>query len=208
MLEGLLNDLSGLGTVGLCLLALGLAFGETAIFMDLVVPGEVGMVVVGAATAEAGAPLPVVVLAAALGATCGDSLSYAIGRRWGRGVVGRFALTRRRVLPMVDAAEAHFDRHGGRAVFLGRFVGALRAVVPFVAGMGRLRLSSFLGWNALASILWAGLVVTIGHQLGRSVATGVDRAGTVVSVVVVAGLAVWWWRRRHRTDDADEAATG
>lgn len=208
MLEGLLSDLSGLGTLGLCLLALGLAFGETAIFMDLVVPGEVGMVVVGAAAAEANAPLPLVVLAAALGATCGDSLSYAIGRRWGRGVVGRFALTRRRVLPMVDAAEAHFDRHGGRAVFLGRFVGALRAVVPFVAGMGRLRIASFLSWNVMASILWAGLVITIGHQLGRSVASVVDRAGTVISVLAVAALAVWWWRRRHRPDEPDGAAEG
>ncbi len=205
MLDGLLTDLSGLGLLGLCLLAAGLAFGETAMFLDLIVPGEVGMIIVGAAASEAGVPVPVVVLAAAVGAMAGDAASYAMGRRWGRAIIDHFALSRRRLGPLVDAAEAHFAQHGGRSVFAARWVGALRAVVPFVAGMGRLRFGTFLLWNAAASILWAGAAVGAGAVLGRSIADQVDRAGTILSVVVLVALAVWGLRRRarHRAVAAD-----
>ena len=198
MLDGFLADVGGLGLLWLCLLAFGLAFGETAMFMDLLVPGEVGMVIVGAAAADAGEPVPLLVASAAAGAICGDTTSYALGRRFGRPLVHRFALARRRFEPVIDEAERHFATHGGRSVFFGRFVGALRAVVPFVAGIARLPLRTFLAWNVAASVLWAGVVVTLGAVLGRSVADRVDQVGTVVSVVVVLALGAWWWRRRRR----------
>ena len=199
MLDSFLADVGGLGLVWLCVLAFGLAFGETAMFMDLLVPGEVGMVVVGAAAAEADLPVPVVIGCATLGAICGDSVSYSLGRRFGRPLIGRFRVVRRRIGPVVDDAERHFAEHGGRSVFFARFVGALRAVVPFVAGIARLRLRTFLAWNAAASVLWAGLVISLGALLGEQVAGRVDQVSTVVSVVVLVGLGVWWWRRRHRT---------
>jgi membrane protein DedA with SNARE-associated domain len=209
VLDGFLADVGGLGLLWLCVLAFGLAFAETAMFLDLLVPGEVGMVVVGAAAAEADLPVPALVACAALGAIAGDTASYGLGRRFGRPLIGRFRVTRRRIGPVVDDAERHFAEHGGRSVFFARFVGALRAVVPFVAGIARLRFGTFLAWNAAASVLWAGLVITIGAVLGRSVADQVDRASTVVSGAVLLALGVWWWRRRRRTsggvDDAGRA---
>lgn len=198
MLDGFLADVGGIGLVWLCLLGFGLAFGETAMFMDLLVPGEVGMVVVGAAAAEGGEPVVAVVACAALGAVCGDTASYGLGRRYGRGLIHRFALTRRRLEPVVDDAERHFAEHGGRSVFVARFVGALRAVVPFVAGIGRLRFRTFLAWNLVASVLWAGLVVSLGAWLGRGIADRVDQVGTGISVVALALVGLWWFRRRRR----------
>jgi membrane-associated protein len=190
--------LGGLGTVQLCLAAALLAFGETAIFMDLLVPGEVGLVVAGAAAAGAHHPLLAVIAAAAVGAAAGDTVSYAVGRRWGRPLVDRFELTRRRLGPVIEEAERHFQAHGGLSVFGARWVGALRAVVPFVAGVARLRLRTFLLWNGLASVLWASAVVGLGAALGRPVASVVDRLGAWLSLVVVTVLLLLWFRRRHR----------
>lgn len=201
MVTDLIDALGDLGLFGLCLAVAFLAFSETAILLDLVVPGEVGLVLGGAAAAAAGHPVAPVVAAAALGATAGDTTSYLIGRRWGRPLIARFSITRRRFGPVIERAEAHFEEHGGRSVFFGRFVGALRAVVPFVAGVGRLPVGRFLEWNAAASILWGGSVVLAGYWLGEPVADTVDRIGTALSLAVVAVIAgAWWWRRRARTD--------
>lgn len=200
MFTDLLERLGELGTVGLCLAVAFLAFSETAILLDLAVPGEVGLVLAGAAAAHGDHPVTAVMLAAALGATAGDSVSYLVGRRWGRRFIERFSLTRRRVLPLVDQAERHFVRHGGRSVFLARWVGALRAVVPFVAGIGRLPAPTFLAWNVAASLAWASVVVLLGFWLGEPVAEAVDRVGVVLSAVVVAALVLVWWRRRRATE--------
>jgi undecaprenyl-diphosphatase len=176
----------------------GLAFGETAILFDLVVPGEVGMVIAGAAGAEAGLRLPLLVLAGAMGATVGDSVSYAIGRRWGFRLVHRWGITRTRLEPKLDAAQHYFARRGGSAVFLGRWVGALRAVVPLVAGAARMPYRRFLAWNVLASVGWATTVVCLGWYLGEPVARTVDRVGLVLSAVLVVALGAWAVRRRLR----------
>lgn len=196
MFTDLLERLGDLGTVGLCLAVAFLAFSETAILLDLAVPGEVGLVLAGAAAAHGDHPVAAVVLAAAAGATVGDSVSYVVGRRWGRRVIERFALTRRRLLPIVHRAEEHFVHHGGRSVFLARWVGALRAVVPFVAGMACLSAPTFVAWNVAASLGWASVVVLLGWSLGEPVAGAVDRVGLGVSAVVLGVLAFVWWRRR------------
>jgi membrane protein DedA with SNARE-associated domain len=197
VVEDLIDSLGGWGLAGLCIAAALLAFGETAIMMDLVAPGEAGMVLIGAAAASGEHPLAPIVLAAAAGAVAGDSFSYAIGRRWGRPLINRFELTRRRIGPMIARAERYFATHGGRAVFFGRFVGALRAVVPFVAGIGRLRFRAFLGWNVAASLLWCTAVLTVGYLVGPAIASFVDRLGTAVSVLVLAVIGAIWWRRRR-----------
>ena len=194
----LLESLGGLGTPGLCLAVFLLAFGETAILLDLAVPGEVGLVVAGAAAATADHPLVAVIAAAALGAMLGDATSYAVGRRWGRGLLDRFRVTRRRFGPAVERSERYFARHGGRAVFVGRWIGALRAVVPFVAGVSRLRVRSFLAWNVAASLLWATAAVMVGATFGEPVSRAVDQVSSAVSIAAVAVLGLVLVAQHHR----------
>jgi membrane protein DedA with SNARE-associated domain len=208
VIQDLIDSLGGMGLVGLCIAAALLAFGETAILLDLVAPGEAGMVLIGAAAASGDHPLAPIVLAAAVGAMAGDNLSYGIGRRWGRRLINRFAFTRRRFSPMIARAERYFATHGGRAVFFGRFVGALRAVVPFVAGIGRLPFPRFLAWNVAASVLWCAAAVTVGFVVGPTIASFVDRLGTAVSVLVLAAIGVVWWRRRRSRRAHDPSTEG
>jgi membrane-associated protein len=182
----------------LYLLVAGLAFSETAIFVDLVVPGEVGMVVAGAAGARSDVGLVGLVAAGAAGAVVGDSFSYAMGRLYGARLVHRWGFVRRRLEPRLDRARDHFERRGGLAVFGARWVGALRAVVPFVAGTASMPYPRFLAWNVSASVGWVATTVALGWYMGAPVARAVDRVGLVVSGVVVALLALVWFHRRRR----------
>ena len=193
MLERIIGDL---GTVGLTVVAGLLAFAETGIGLDFLVPGEAGMVVAGAAADHGGHPLPVVIAGAAVGATLGDCVSYAIGRRWGLPLLRRFDVTRRHLLPAVERAESWFDRWGGLAVFFGRFIGALRAVVPVTAGTAKMPFPRFLAWNVAASIAWASAAVGLGYAVGLPAAQAVDRAGPwVYGGIALIALAVWGGRR-------------
>jgi membrane-associated protein len=94
-------------------------------------------------------------------------------------------------------------------VFLGRWVGALRAVVPIVVGAAGMPLRRFLPWNVLASVTWATTVVSIGYVFGRHIGPSVERVGLAISAVVVTALALRWWRRRRRasTESADQRTT-
>jgi membrane-associated protein len=185
-----------------------LAFSECALFLDLVVPGEAGLVVAGAAASRADVPLPTMIAAAVAGAIIGDSVSYAIGRRWGLALVRRWEPIRRRLEPRVERAQAYFADHGGAAVFLGRFVGVVRGVVPVVAGTADMPYRRFLPWNVLASLVWASAVVSVGYLLGRNVEAVVSRASLVVAAVVLAGVGIWRLlarRRRRREPEMPEA---
>jgi membrane protein DedA with SNARE-associated domain len=198
VLERLIELIAGTSAAGLAAIAWALAFGETAIGLDLVVPGEAGMVVAGAAADSGRHPLILVVVAAALGAMAGDSLSFAIGRRWGMPLVERWPMTRRRLAPQAERASAWVERHGGLAVFAGRWIGAVRAVVPLVAGMSHMPVRRFMMWNALASVTWAGTAVTVGYVAGLPAARMVDRAGVWVYVAVAVIAAGLYLRSRRR----------
>jgi membrane-associated protein len=189
---------AGVGGPLLYLITFGLAFGDASLLLDLFVPGEVGMVVAGASGDRADLPLPALVLAGATGAIVGDSVSYFVGRRWGLALVRRWEFVRRRLEPNVVKAQRYFEHRGGPAVFVGRWVGALRAVVPLVAGVGRMPYPRFLLWDALGATTWVATVITLGYVLGRRIAEVVDRYALGLSVLVVLVLATIWLVRRRR----------
>ena len=195
MLDDVLDEIADLGTEWLAAIAFFLPFGQTVAFLDLLVPGEVGLVFLGSA-AQSAPRLALVYTFGMLGAFCGDSVSWFVGHRWGAAILTRWPRLRRRVEPAMDRAAAHFDRHGGRSIFVARFIGALRAMAPLVAGTAGLPYRVFAPWNAAASVCWVGLVVTIGAIAGEAVASSVERVSATVSILVVVGLLVWWARRR------------
>jgi membrane protein DedA with SNARE-associated domain len=206
IVEGLIERVADLGDWRIYALGALLAFAETMFLLDLIVPGEIGMVLVGAATDEADLSLPIAIACAAVGASIGDTVGYAIGRRWGLDVVDRWELTRRRIRPKLDAAHERFEQRGGAVVFGGRWVGALRAVVPVVVGAAGMPFGRFLAWNALASATWATTVVSLGYVFGRHIGGTVERVGLAISIVVVGVLVVRWWRKRRAAPATANAA--
>jgi len=169
------------------------------VLLDFFVPGEVGLVIAGTAAAQNGTPLPGVIAAAALGAFAGDVVGYGIGRRFGAGLSERGRIGRH-LAPALRRARDHFDRRGGATVAVARFVGALRAVVPVVAGSAEMGFRRFAAWAVPAAIAWSALMATIGFVWGDAIADVVDRAGLLVSAVAIGVIVVLVVRARRRRD--------
>lgn len=186
-----------------------------AIFLENIfppIPSEVVLPLAGF-TAAGGRYTPVeAVLWATLGSVTGALLLYGLGAALG---LDRLRLIAQK-MPLVDVADidkadAWFDKHGGKAVFFGRFIPGIRSLISIPAGIDRMRLTSFIGLTTLGSALWNTLFVTIGYRLGSNydvVEQYMDPISKVVYaliVLAVLGTIVWMarraTRRRHDPDD-------
>jgi membrane protein DedA with SNARE-associated domain len=140
-------------------------------------------------------------------AIAGDSVGYLIGRRYGSRLLNTRPLRRRR--QRLAAARSMLRRRGGPAVFLGRFVAFLRAVVPFLAGSSSLPYRTFLAYDAAGGLGWGIGSVLLGYLAGNSYAAIEKTFGLTVAIVVVGivlvGLAVWQVRRHRRTRSRHQA---
>lgn len=171
----------------------------------MLVPGEVGLVAAGAAAAQNGTPIALIIVAASLGAVAGDTGGYLIGRRFGADVIENWRFARW-LRPGLKRARRYFDRRGGAAVAGARWVGALRAVVPVVAGTARMPAPRFAAWDAPSAVAWCAVVVTVGFVWGDDIADLVDRIGLGISAVVVIALIVAFVivKRRRSSGSSDE----
>jgi len=190
-LEGALTDLSAtLGGWTYALVA-GLAFLETGAFVGLVAPGETAIVLGGVVAAQGDVSLPLMLLAAWLAAALGDLASYALGRRLGR----RFLVAHGPRIGVGAArlakVDGFFERHGGKTILIGRFVGLVRAVAPFLAGASRLPLWRFLPWSVLGTAVWASAFTLLGYAFHSSFSAAADAVTHgALALAVLAAVAV------------------
>jgi membrane-associated protein len=207
-LEGALRDLSDtLGAWTYALVA-GMAFLETGAFVGLVAPGETAIVLGGVVAAQGEIDLAVMLPLAWAAAALGDLASFALGRRLGR----RFLLTRGPRLGVTPArlerVEGFFARHGAKAILIGRFIGLVRAVAPFLAGASGMRLRAFLPWSLLGTAVWATTFTLVGYAFHASfsAAAGALTHGALgVAVLAAAALALRELRRSRRAAAAARA---
>jgi membrane protein DedA with SNARE-associated domain/membrane-associated phospholipid phosphatase len=128
-------------------------------------------------------------LAAVTGATLGDGMSYWLGRRYHDRLLGLWPL--KRYPALLEHGQAYFARNGGKSVFLGRFFGPLRAIVPVLAGMSDMPVLQFTLMNVLSAVAWAGVHLLPGALFGASL----QLAGAVSSrlLILLLGLALTAW---------------
>lgn len=135
-----------------------LAFGESLAFISLLVPATVILLGIGALIGESGIVLWPIWLAAALGAFFGDWVSYWVGWHYKYRVAEMWPLSRHPDL--LPRGQRFFERWGLPGVFLGRFFGPLRAVVPLVAGICNMPQRRFQFANFASAFVWAtGILV-------------------------------------------------
>src|SRR3954470_16260717 len=171
--------------------------------MGIPVPAETVLIAAALLAHRGHMDIGTVIAVAAAAAIIGDNVGFAIGRRYGRRLLlspGPLERHRRRV---IEIGEPFFDRHGPKAVFLGRWVTGLRITSAWLAGVNRMAWPTFLFWNALGGIFWAAAVALVAYYVGRGAerifnAAGLGGAG----VIVVGGLIVWLIiRRRERAGE-------
>jgi len=170
----------------------GLAFAEAAIMLGFVLPGETALLAGGFLAAEGVLDLRLMVIVAVVCAIAGDSVGYRVGQVLGPRLevsrVGRLVGAKRWAV-----AQKFLDDHGGKAVFLGRSVALLRALVPGLAGMSRMAYPRFLAWNALGGLLWGGGCVILGFVFAKSlskVQEYLTYGGLIFFVIAVSGFVI------------------
>lgn len=161
-----LNAFAGTHPVGVYALMVAIIFCETGLVVTPFLPGDSLLFAVGALAASPNSPihllLVIVLLCAA--ANCGDMLNYFLGRRLGPSIFhGKSFLLNRKHL---DEAQAFYDRHGRKTIIIARFVPIIRTFAPFVAGIGRMRFTRFIGFSIGAGILWVTVVSLAGYFFG------------------------------------------
>ncbi len=192
MLERVINTAALLGNWGYLVFFLA-AFLESSAFLGLIVPGESIVVVAGLLASQGRLDLGYAIAAVSLGAILGDTFGYILGRGLGRGYFernGRFLFFR---MSHIEKAETYFRLHGGKTIFLGRFIGFLRAMAPFAAGVSKMPYGRFFFYNVTGGVLWAAAFTSLGYFFGlswRAVEKWAGRAGVFVFFIlaVLAGL--------------------
>jgi membrane protein DedA with SNARE-associated domain len=173
---------------------------ECAAFAGLLVPGESLVLASGFLAHQGTLERDLVMVAAGFGAVAGDNIGYWLGARLGREWLlrrgSRFGLRRKRLAQV----ESFFQRQGAKAVFVGRFVGFARALVPFVAGASRMPYRKFFAYDLLGATLWTVAFVNLGYVLGASWAVAekwISRSGLLLGALLLAALVMLWLRRRR-----------
>jgi membrane protein DedA with SNARE-associated domain/membrane-associated phospholipid phosphatase len=175
-----------------------LAFLETGAFVGLLAPGETAILVGGVVAGQGRIDVWILMALVWAAAVAGDVTSYLLGRRLGRGFLLRHGPKVKITAERLEQVERFYDQHGGKAILLGRFIGLVRAVSPFIAGASRLPFGRFLPYDVIGAGSWGCAYVLLGYVFWRSFDRVTEIAGRgafILGTVIVLVLAFRWLRR-------------
>ena len=170
------------------------SFGESFAFVSLLFPGTSLLIAAGALMAAGSLPYLPIVVGAITGAVLGDTVSFWIGHRFGGRITRVWPFTRNPEL--LPSGMRFFARHGGKSVFIGRFFGPIRAVIPLAAGLMRMPRGAFWIANVASALVWAPMLLVAGDLVGEAGGQVIGKTNTIVAVfaaIVVLGIAGGVW---------------
>ena len=181
---------------------------ETSVLIGLIVPGDTVVIVASTAVAS---PVEYIalVLAVIVGALCGESIGFALGRYFGPRIQ-RSRLGRRIGERNWVRAQTYLDRRGGIAVFLSRFLPVLHSLIPLTVGMSTMRYRTFMAWTIPACVIWSFGYVSVGAAAAggyRELSGQLHFAGYIFVAVIAVFVALlvlgkkWLHRRESRHMD-------
>jgi membrane-associated protein len=164
-----------------------IVFVETGFFVGFFLPGDSLLVTAGIFSAAGVIPLKWLLLPVMLSAIIGDQIGYWIGRSAGAALYRREdSLFFRR--SHLQRAHDFYEKYGGRAVILARFIPIIRTFCPPVAGAAKMPYGRYLAFDIFGGILWVGAMILGGYALGSSVPNIGQRIHYVIAVVVVLSV--------------------
>jgi membrane-associated protein len=184
-------------------------FCETGLIVTPFLPGDSLLFAVGALVAipEAHLSLPLMFVLLLVAAIAGDAVNYSIGRRLGPTVFRsetNWLLNQSHLLK----AQRFYERHGGKAIFLARFLPIVRTFAPFVAGIGRMNYSRFWMFNVSGAICWVGLFLLGGYFFGNVPIVKRNFSLVILGIIVVSVLPVvfeWYKAVKESREQSDRA---
>lgn len=169
---------------------------EASAFVGVILPGEIGVILGGVLANQHKLPLAAVLVAGILGAVIGDSIGYWVGKRYGETILSK--IPNRILKPEhIKRSEESVRQFGGKAVFIGRFTAALRALVPGMAGMSHIRYGRFLAWNVLGGALWATAFVILGYLAGSQYKQ-IEHYANYIGIGLLVAIGAFLFLRHRR----------
>ena len=174
-----------------------IVFTETGVVVMPFLPGDSLLFVVGTLAAAGGMDITTVMTVLVAAALTGDNVNYWIGR-WAGPKVFRAEESRWFSRKYLERTHAFYERHGGKAIIIARFLPIVRTYVPFVAGIGTMSYARFLGFSVVGATLWVVSLCLAGYWFGN-IPLVKDNLGVVIVIIVALSLtpiALGFRRRR------------
>jgi membrane protein DedA with SNARE-associated domain len=172
-------------------------YGLSALFLGVMlesagipVPGETALIIASVLAIRGFFALSSVIAVAATAAIVGDNIGYWAGRRGARQLLERWRPLTRYADRVLPPAERFFESHGGKSVFLARFIPVLRVAGAFTAGVARMDWWRFFLWNMAGGVAWAASVALVAYHVGGAAVATMGRFGLVATAIVIAGAAI------------------
>jgi len=166
---------------------------ESLAVVGLLMPGTTVTVIFGLLASEGLFSIWWLMLLAFVGAVIGDGISYWLGHKGLGYLKGETKILKAAHL---ELGKKFFEKHGTKSVFIGRFIGPLRPLIPFVAGMMHMRVRSFFFWNVTSAVLWSACYVLFGYFFGnawRVMGVWPHRI-TAVLMIILVSIIVYYFR--------------
>ncbi len=188
MLQQFLNDYDKL-TYGILFLVI---FVETGLIVMPLLPGDSLLFATGLLASTTGAldvrlVIPLLIIAA----LCGDNVNYFVGRKF-----SAFIKSRERILffkrEYITQTEAFYEKHGGKAVIIARFMPIIRTIAPFVAGAGSMKYSKYILFCISGAVLWVGSITLLGYFLGSNEWVKENFEKVVLGIVFISIAPMLW----------------
>ena len=177
-------------------------FAETGLVVTPILPGDSLLFAAGALAATGALDVRVALVLLVVAAVAGDAVNYSVGRAVGARIIRRAEVDPRwrRWINPAHVAKAHefFERHGGKAIVLARFMPIVRTFVPFVAGAAEMTYTSFAFYNVTGAVAWVAICVGAGYVFGNVPIVKENFTLVALGIVAVSLLPMLIEYLRHR----------
>jgi membrane protein DedA with SNARE-associated domain/membrane-associated phospholipid phosphatase len=210
-LQELLDDVSRTLGDWTYLLVGVMAFLETGAFVGLVAPGETFVILAGAVAGQGATSVLLTIAVVWASAWAGDTASFMLGQRKGRSFMLRHGRRVRITEERIKQVEAYFRRHGGKTILIGRFVGLVRALAPFIAGSSGMPYRQFVPYSIIGTGLWSATFTLLGYFAAQSIDRAAEYAGRgtfLFATFVVTVVAIVWAIRFLRVPENRRRVVG
>jgi membrane-associated protein len=178
-------------------------FIETGLVITPFLPGDSLLFAAGALTSSLHVmDIKLLYLLVVIAAVAGDTANYWIGRYFGPKVFARFIKKK-----YLDQTHAFYEKHGGKTIFLARFVPIIRTFAPFVAGIGKMSYGHFISYNIVGGIVWPAIMLFGGYFFGQIEFVQKNFSLVAVGIIIVSFIPIFVeWIKASRESKKEKLA--
>lgn len=162
-------------------------FFETGLVVTPFLPGDSLLFVVGTFAAQGVFNIFLVLILLIAAAVFGDSVNYFIGNYFGENVFEKSRLFKRKHL---EKTKRFYEKHGGKTIFLARFIPIIRTFAPFVAGVGKMPYKRFLVFNIVGGVAWVSLFVFSGYFFGTLPFVKNNLSTIIIGIIILSVIPI------------------